>query len=191
MIHSICVFCGSRLGARADYRAAAHSLGQTLARHDITLVYGGAGIGLMGVMADAALAAGGRVIGVIPHALERKEIAHPGLSELHIVDSMHARKARMAQLADGFVAMPGGAGTLDELFEIITWAQLGIHGKPVALFNVAGYFDKLLHALEHMVTEGFIEAAHRTLWPAARDPEDVIAALHRARRPTAPDAVEP
>jgi uncharacterized protein (TIGR00730 family) len=192
-IHSICVFCGSRMGARSDYRAAAHALGQTLALRDITLVYGGAAIGLMGVMADAALAAGGRVVGVIPRALEQKEIAHPGLSELHVVDSMHARKARMEQLSDGFVAMPGGAGTLDELFEIITWAQLGIHGKPVALFNVAGYFDKLLHTLEHMVAEGFIDAAHQELWSTARDPEDLLAALHRRRppRPAPPDALKP
>ena len=154
------MFAGSSPGARLEYRAAALSLGRTLANRHIGLVYGGARIGLMGAVADAALAAGGRVTGVIPGALAEKEIAHTGLTDLRVVQSMHERKALMADLADAFIALPGGWGTLDELFEILTWGQLGLHAKPCGLLNVCGYFDGLLAFLEHAIDEGFVRRAH-------------------------------
>ena len=152
----ICVFTGSSPGRRPEYREAAAALGQELARRGVGLVYGGSHVGLMGVLADAALAAGGTVVGVIPSALVDKELAHTGLSELRVVGSMHERKATMADLAEGFVALPGGWGTLDELFEILTWAQLGFHRKPCGLLNTAGYFDPLLAFVRHSVAEGFV-----------------------------------
>lgn len=159
----LCVFCGSSSGRHPQYAAAAAELGATLAHRGIALVYGGSRIGLMGALADAALAHGGRVIGVMPQNLMRREVAHHGLSELQIVETMHARKQRMAELADGFVALPGGMGTLEELTEILTWAQLGLHAKPVGLLNVADYFSPWLAFLDHAVEQRFLKPAHRRL----------------------------
>jgi len=162
-MRSICVFCGSNAGAGTGYLEAARNLGKTLAERKLQLVYGGAAVGLMGALADAALAAGGIVVGVIPEALVEREIAHPGLTELHPVSSMHERKARMADLADAFIALPGGAGTLEEFFEIWTWGQLGHHRKPVGLLNVDGFFDLLLSFLDHQCRERFMRTEHRDM----------------------------
>ena len=156
----ICVFAGSNYGNRPEYRQAAQALGQELAARGLGLVYGGAGVGLMGVIADTVLAHGGEVIGVIPRGLFKREIAHSGLTKLYEVGSMHERKALMADLADGFIALPGGFGTFDELFEITTWAQLGLHNKPIGLLDVAGYFTPLLALITHASTEGFIPPRH-------------------------------
>ena len=163
MLTSLCVFCGSSFGNRPAYRATANELGRLLAERGITLVYGGGNIGLMGAVADACLEAGGRVIGVIPQVLVDKEVAHRQLTELHVVGSMHERKARMADLAGGFLALPGGAGTFEEFFEILTWAQLGLHRKACALLNVEGYYDPLLAMVDHAVAEGFVKPVHRAL----------------------------
>ena len=152
----LCVYCGSSLGHAEHFREAAAMFGKRLVEADIALIFGGGHIGLMGILADAVLAAGGKAIGVIPQALVDRELAHGGLSALHIVGSMHERKALMAELSDGFVALPGGAGTLDEMFEQWTWAQLGIHAKPCGFLNVAGYFDPLRMMVEKMVVEGFL-----------------------------------
>ena len=152
----ICVFSGSNFGKREEYRQAARDLGQELVARGLGLVYGGASVGLMGVVADTVLAGGGEVTGVIPRSLVRREIAHKGLTRLHEVDSMHERKALMVDLADGFIALPGGFGTFDELFEITTWAQLGLHTKPIGLLNAAGYFTPLLNMIAHAAAEGFI-----------------------------------
>ncbi|MFW2831595.1 TIGR00730 family Rossman fold protein [Sphingomonas sp. ID0503] len=162
-MRSICVFCGSSPGFDPAYRAAAERLGAALAVRDITLVYGGGSVGLMGVVADAALAKGGRVTGVIPDSLAALEVEHRGLTELILTGSMHERKAIMADRADGFIAIPGGIGTLEELFEIWTWAQLGDHAKPVGLLNVAGFYDPLLRFLDHVVRQGFLKIEHRDL----------------------------
>ncbi len=163
----VCVFCGSSDGARPEYLAAARALGETLARRRLTLVYGGASVGLMGALADAALAAGGQVIGVIPATLDKKEIAHRGLSELHVVDSMHTRKRIMADKADAFIALPGGLGTLEELFEVLTWRLLGIHQKPAGLLDVGGYYQPLITFLESTITEGFLRKEQLQLHVAA------------------------
>jgi uncharacterized protein (TIGR00730 family) len=168
-MRSICVFCGSSAGRRPAYAAAARELASQLARQGLTLVYGGGNIGLMGLLADAMLAAGGRVIGVIPQGLVVREVAHHGVTELHVVGSMHERKALMAELSDAFVALPGGIGTLEELCEVLTWGQLGIHSKPVGLFNVDGYFDPLIALLDHAVAEGFMQANHRRMLLADTD----------------------
>jgi uncharacterized protein (TIGR00730 family) len=159
----ICVFCGSSTGNDAAYGEAAGTVGAALARRGLGLVYGGGRVGLMGLVADAALGAGATAIGVIPQALAAKEIAHAGLTELHVVGSMHERKALMADLADGFIALPGGFGTWEELCEIVTWAQLGYHRKPCALLNVAGYYDPLLALVERAVTTGFLRPEYRDL----------------------------
>ena len=156
---SVCVFCGSSMGRRPEYRSGAEAIGRAIARSGRTLVYGGAKVGLMGVVADGALSEGGRVIGVLPEALASKELAHEGLAELHIVGSMHERKAKMADFSEGFVALPGGAGTLEEIFEVWTWGQLGYHRKPCGFFNIAGYYDRLLDFLDSMVTEGDLTRA--------------------------------
>jgi len=156
----ICVFAGSNYGNRPEYRQAAQALGQELVARGLGLVYGGASVGLMGVIADSVLARGGEVIGVIPRGLFKREFPHSGLTQLHEVGSMHERKALMADLADGFIALPGGFGTFDELFEITTWAQLGLHSKPVGLLDVAGYFTPLLALITHASTEGFIPPRH-------------------------------
>jgi uncharacterized protein (TIGR00730 family) len=162
-MNQICVFAGSNLGADAQYRVAAQELGRALVRREVGLVYGGARVGLMGALADAVLAAGGHVTGVIPESLVAKEVAHQGLSELRIVASMHERKAVMNDLADGFIALPGGWGTLEEFFEVLTWAQLGLHRKPCGLLNVHGFFDRLLSFVDHSVNECFVRAENRAM----------------------------
>ena len=173
----ICVFCGSNSGIREDYRSAAHALTRTLARRGLGLVYGGGNIGLMGELADSMLQAGGEVIGVIPRALMEKEVGHQGLTALHIVETMHQRKALMNELSDGFIALPGGFGTLDEFFEILTWSQLGIHGKACGLLNVAGYYDNLLRMLDHAVAEKFLRPGHRQLVLAETEVEALLQRL--------------
>jgi uncharacterized protein (TIGR00730 family) len=162
-LQRLCVFCGSSKGTNPAYLADAQEVGRTLAQSGLGLVYGGGNIGLMGALADAALAAGGHVIGVIPEALLAKEVGHRGLPDLRVVKTMHERKALMAELSDGFIALPGGFGTFEEFFEVLTWSQLGLHPKPCGLLNVAGFFDPLLELLNHSVTEGFVRPAHRAL----------------------------
>ena len=179
----LCVFSGSSPGAHPDYVLAAQELGRALAERGIVLVYGGASVGLMGAVADATLDAGGEAVGVIPQALVDREIAHPGLSDLRVVGSMHERKALMADLADGFVALPGGMGTLDELFEILTWAQLGIHARPCGLLNIAGYFDPLIALLDHMVAERFLTVEHREMLIVEQRAEALLEAFRRWRPP--------
>ena len=173
-MHRICVFSGSNTGKRQEYQQAARDLGQELIARDLGLVYGGASVGLMGVIADTVLAGGGEVIGVIPRALFRREVAHKNLTTLHEVGSMHERKALMADLSDGFIALPGGFGTFDELFEITTWAQLGLHTKPIGLLNVAGYFTPLLTMVDHAVTEGFIPPDHAHILLKSASPGDLL-----------------
>jgi len=162
-VRRVCVYCGSNTGARSLYADAARDLADVLVRHDLELVYGGADKGIMGIIADAVLERGGNVHGVIPKMLCDKEIAHQGLTELHVVSSMHARKTMMAALSDGFIAMPGGYGTLEEIIEIITWGQLRFHDKPCGLLNVGGYFDHLLRFLDHATTEGLLRAENRQM----------------------------
>jgi uncharacterized protein (TIGR00730 family) len=175
----ICVFCGSSAGGRPAYAEAARALGRLLAAEGIGLVFGGGRVGLMGVVADAVLAGGGEAIGVIPEALLRREVGHTGLTELLVVESMHERKARMADLSDGFVALPGGFGTLEELFEVVTWAQLGIHPKPCGLLDVAGYYEPLLQLLDRGVDESFIRPQHRGLVLAETDPARLLERMRR------------
>jgi uncharacterized protein (TIGR00730 family) len=179
----LCVFCGSNPGARPAYADAARALGGALAARRIGLVYGGGRVGLMGILADAALAAGGEVVGVIPGALATKEIAHDGVTDLQVVASMHERKARMAALADGFVALPGGFGMLEELLEAVTWVQLGLHAKPVGVLNVAGYFDPLRTLVDRAIAERFVHPGHRALVIYADDVDDLLGALARWRPP--------
>jgi uncharacterized protein (TIGR00730 family) len=174
VIRTVCVFCGSAPGSNPAYAAAARALGGELARRNLGLVYGGGRVGLMGEVATATLAAGGTVVGVIPHALSGKEIAFAGATELVVVDTMHARKALMADRSDAFVALPGGYGTCDELFEIVTWAQLGIHRKPVGLLNVNGFFTPLLGWLDHVVREGLLKPKHRELLLVADTVPDLL-----------------
>jgi uncharacterized protein (TIGR00730 family) len=181
----ICVFCGSNSGTREDYRTAAHALTRMLARRGLGLVYGGGNIGLMGELADSMLQAGGEVIGVIPRALMEKEVGHRGLTALHMVETMHQRKALMNELSDAFIALPGGFGTLDEFFEILTWSQLGIHGKPCGLLNVAGYYNGLLKMLDHAVAERFLRIAHRELVIAETDAEALLRRLAAFTPPSA------
>jgi uncharacterized protein (TIGR00730 family) len=161
---SVCVFCGSAPGARSSYSRAAAELGGELAKRGITLVYGGGRLGLMGIVADAVLQAGGRVVGVIPRMLIEREAAHPGLTRQHVVTTMHERKTLMAEMSDAFVGLPGGMGTFDELVEIVTWAQLGLHAKPVVLANIENYFDTLYGMLDYAVREGFVTAESRARW---------------------------
>ena len=170
----ICVFCGSNSGANPTYRDASVAMGRLLAERAIELVYGGGNIGLMGVLADSVLAANGRVIGVIPESILVKEVGHLGLTELRIVKSMHERKAVMADLADGFIAMPGGFGTFEEFCEVVTWSQLGIHAKACGLLNVDGYYDPLLELFDHAVREGFLREENRRLVLEDRDPERLL-----------------
>ncbi len=173
----LCVFCGSSAGARPIYRDVAARVGQGLARAGLGLVYGGGRVGLMGVMADAALAAGGRVVGVIPEPLALKEVAHRDVTELIVVPGMHERKALMASLSRAFLAMPGGIGTLEEFFEIWTWAALGIHNKPIGLLNIESYFDPLLELIDHAVAEHFVRPQHRELLLVSDDSEELIRRL--------------
>jgi uncharacterized protein (TIGR00730 family) len=181
---SICVYCGSNFGGRQSYLEAAKSLGIALAKRDITLVYGGGNVGLMGAVADATLAAGGNVIGVIPQALVDKEIAHTGLSDLRVVGSMHERKFLMADLADAFIALPGGLGTLEEFCEVATWTQLGFHRKACGLLNIEGFYNGLLSFLNHATEEGFIRAEHRSIVLTGEDPAELIEKLSRFEVPT-------
>jgi uncharacterized protein (TIGR00730 family) len=179
----ICIFSGSSSGRQSAYTEAAQQLGTALATAGIGVVFGGAMVGLMGAVADSALAQGGEVIGVIPHALVEKEIAHTGLTDLHIVSSMHERKALMAELSDGFVALPGGIGTLEELFEIWTWAKLGYHAKPCALLNIAGFYDGLSAFLDHIVEEAFLKPVHRDMLIVEPDIETLLARLLNYQAP--------
>ncbi len=170
----ICVYAGSNPGADPAYAEAAADLARLLAERGIGVVYGGAHVGLMGILADTALAAGGEVVGVMPQDLVDREIAHTGLTELHVVASMHERKALMAELSDGFVALPGGAGTLEELIEVYTWSQLGLHDKPMGVLNIIGYYDGLAALLDHAVREGFLRAQHRAAMHAEPTPEALL-----------------
>ena len=182
-MRNICVFCGSQSGADPRYRQAAIELGGLLAQRGHGLVYGGGHVGLMGIIADAVLEAGGSVTGVIPRPMTERELAHETVTKLYVVSSMHERKALMASLSDAFIALPGGYGTLEELFEVIAWAQLGIHRKPIGLLNVAGYFDALLSLVDHMIGEGFIKTKHRGLFVTAEQPQVILDALQRHQMP--------
>ena len=176
-MRAVCVFCGSNPGRRPEYTEATRDLGRLLAGRGISVVYGGAHVGTMGALADAALAAGGEVIGVIPRHLVDAEVAHEGLSRLHVVSSMHERKALMAQLADGFIALPGGLGTLEEFSEVTTWSQLGLHAKPTGLLNVLGYYDQLLSFFDHATAERFLRPEHRRLMLAEPDAASLLVAM--------------
>jgi len=180
---SVCVFCGSRPGTRPAFLEVARAFGAELAARGLTLVYGGASIGLMGALADAVLERGGRVVGVLPRGLERREIAHRGLSELHVVESMHARKAKMAELAGAFVAMPGGFGTFDELFEILTWAQLGLHAKPVGLLDVEGFWAPLQALAQRAADAGFVAQAQAQALLVESSPAVLLDRLAHERIP--------
>jgi uncharacterized protein (TIGR00730 family) len=179
----ICVFAGSSRGAREAYALAAQQLARELVAQGYEVVYGGGKVGMMGVLADAALAAGGKVIGVIPKALLAKEVAHAGLTELRVVGSMHERKAMMAELSIGFIALPGGLGTMEEFFEVLTWSQLGLHAKPCGLLNVAGYFDSLLAFLDSTVNERFVKSEHRALVITSTSPTQLLERLAAYRPP--------
>lgn len=179
----VCVFAGSSAGARPTYGSLAGELGSALAARRISLVYGGARVGLMGILADAVLAGGGHVTGIIPGALVAREVAHNGLTDLRIVNSMHERKALMADLADAFIAIPGGWGTCDEFFEILTWGQLGLHRKPCGLLNVEGYFDRLLSFVNHSIDEGFVRREHGRLISVASEPAALLDLLAASEPP--------
>ncbi|MDR5779843.1 TIGR00730 family Rossman fold protein [Caballeronia sp. LZ065] len=174
---AVCVYCGSASGARPVYAEAAKAFGQALVKNDLALVYGGGRVGLMGLIADEVLAAGGRAVGVIPELLLAKEVGHTELTELHVVPDMHERKKMMADLSDAFVAMPGGVGTFEEFFEVYTWAQLGYHQKPVGLLDVNGYYDPLMAMLRHTVEEGFMRAPYLDIIQVAAAPDEMIAKL--------------
>jgi len=178
------VFCGSSLGARPEYARAAAELGRLLAGSGVGLVYGGARVGLMGALADAVLTAGGEAIGVMPRALVEKEIAHSGLTELHVVESMHERKTLMSDLADAFVLLPGGFGSWEEFCEVVTWLQLGMHQKPCGVLNVAGYYDSLISLTAHAAAEGFLRPAHKDLVIVADKPQELLWQLSAAPIPT-------
>jgi uncharacterized protein (TIGR00730 family) len=179
----LCVYCGSRIGNRDEYRLAAESFGRLLADRKIELVYGGGSVGMMGAIADAVLSAGGHVVGVIPELLAVKELMHPGVPDMRLVPDMHARKALMAELSDAFVALPGGFGTFEELFETITWSQLGIHAKPIGLLNTAGYFDDLLRFLDRSFDDGFIRPKYRGLYHVADSPAELLDRLESHHPP--------
>ncbi|MEC6744509.1 TIGR00730 family Rossman fold protein [Pseudomonas qingdaonensis] len=183
MTMRLCVFCGSSSGSKPIYVEMATCLGKALAENGIGLVYGGASVGLMGAVADAVLANGGEVIGIIPQALQEKEIAHQGLTDLRVVRSMHERKALMAELSDGFIAMPGGIGTLEELFEVWTWGQLGYHAKPCALFNVEGFYNGLATFLDNLVEEAFVKSNHREMLIVEDDVARLLTAIDRYEAP--------
>ncbi|MGA8103339.1 MAG: TIGR00730 family Rossman fold protein [Candidatus Acidiferrales bacterium] len=184
VIKRVCVFCGSSLGCRPVYREAAAQLGSLLAHSGIALVYGGGRVGLMGVLADSVLQAGGEVIGVMPRALVEKEIAHTSLTELRVVESMHERKALMADWADAFVLLPGGFGSWEEFCEVVTWLQLGMHRKPCAVLNVDGYYDALMRLVAHAVSEGFLHAAHQEMVIVEDNAEQLLSQLSTAQPPT-------
>lgn len=184
VLNNVCVFCGSNEGVRPEYCESARSLGRELVNRGAGLVYGGAAIGCMGAVADAVLEAGGKVIGVMPRNLVEKEIAHKGLSELHVVESMHERKAMMASLSDGFIALPGGMGTFEEIFEVVTWGQLGLHGKPCGLLNIAGYYRLLNAFLDHARDEQFMKPEHRDIMLLADTPDALLDRMERYIPPT-------
>jgi uncharacterized protein (TIGR00730 family) len=176
-LQSICIFCGASTGANPLYREAAIAMGRALAAKGIRLIYGGGAVGLMGVVADAALAAGGEVIGIIPRSLKDSEIGHTGLTRLEVVEGMHARKARMAELSDAFIALPGGLGTLEELFEVWTWGQLGYHSKPLGLLDTNQFYSKLSHFLDHLVEEGFVKLRYRAMLQRSESPQTLLQQL--------------
>jgi uncharacterized protein (TIGR00730 family) len=181
---SICVYCGSNFGERGSYLEAAQDLGVKMAEREITLIYGGGNVGLMGAIADSVLAAGGKAIGVMPQSLVDKEVAHTGLSDLRVVGSMHERKSLMADLADGFIALPGGLGTLEEFCEVATWTQLGLHKKACGLLNIGGFYDGLLSFLNYATDEKFIRPEHRSIVLTAEDPVELIEKLSQFEVPT-------
>jgi uncharacterized protein (TIGR00730 family) len=183
---TICVYCGSRHGNQAAYTAAARDLGTAIGSRGWQLVYGGGKVGLMGEVADATMAAGGRVIGVIPESLKQREVEHQGLDELHVVPTMHLRKQMMAERADAFVALPGGIGTLEELYEVWTWRQLGYHRNPIGLLNTAGYYDDLLRFMHHSVAEGFLSAEQMAAVQVGTDPQALLLSL--MQQPSSPTA---
>jgi len=187
----VCVFCGSSTGNKREYVEHAEALGQLLAKRNIALVYGGGHVGLMGVVADAVLAAGGEAIGVIPQALADREIAHSGLTDLHVVDSMHTRKALMADLSDAFIAMPGGVGTFEEIFEAITWTQLGVHRKPCGFLNAAAFYTPLITFIDQAVSEGFIKPVHRKMIVVDDNPERLLDTMAEIRLPEVPKWIRP
>ncbi len=186
MLSRVCVFCGSNKGIRAVYADTAISLAKALARRKMGLVYGGGNVGLMGIVADAALHEGVEVIGVIPRFLVEKEVAHANLTDMRVVTSMHERKALMEQLSDAFIALPGGFGTFDEFCEILTWAQLGLHNKPCGILNTNGYFDHFLKMLDHAEEEQFLKPAHRRLVMSAEDPDELLDRLQSYTPPPSP-----
>jgi uncharacterized protein (TIGR00730 family) len=186
----VCVFCGSSVGNQRAYREGAEALGAVLADRGIGLIYGGGNVGLMGVIADAVMARGGNVIGVIPQSLADREIAHAGITELRVVDSMHTRKAMMAELADAFVAMPGGVGTFEEFFEVVTWTQLGLHRKPCGLLNVNGFYTPLAAFIDRATTEGFIKPVHRAAIVVDSDPVTLLDTLGTIELPRVPKWID-
>ena len=183
-LRRVCVYCGSSDAVRDEYRETARGMGRALAGRGLTLVFGGGGTGLMGALADAVLQAGGHVVGVIPQGFNTPKLAHNGLTELRVVSSMHERKAVMADLADAFVALPGGFGTFEELFEILTWAQVGLHQRPIGVLNALGYFDPLLALIEHARREGFIYAEHRSLLISEPDPGTLLDRMEAYQPPS-------
>jgi uncharacterized protein (TIGR00730 family) len=183
-IRRLCVFCGSSVGVRPAYTEATLELGRKLAKSRVALVFGGGRVGLMGILADSVLAAGGQAIGVMPRSLVEKEIAHTSLTELRVVESMHQRKAMMADLADAFLLLPGGFGSWEEFFEVLTWLQLGIHRKPCAVLNVAGYYDALLALASHALNEGFLRSAHKEMLIVEENPEELLGRLELAEVPS-------
>jgi len=185
-LKNVCVYCGSRAGRHPAYAEGARQLGYVLADRDIGLVYGGAHVGLMGIVADAVLERGGRAVGVIPGFMQDRELAHTGLTELHVTRTMHERKALMAELSDGFIALPGGVGTLEELFEIWTWAQIGVHRKPCGLLNVAGYYNQLSAFLDHAFAEGFVREPHHEMLLMDEDPDRLVTRLAEFEAPPQP-----
>ncbi|CAA9456857.1 MAG: Lysine decarboxylase family [uncultured Rubrobacteraceae bacterium] len=190
-MNTVCVFCGSSEGLRPSYAAAARRMGKMIARRGLRLVYGGGRVGLMGVLADAALEEGGEVVGVIPEALVTRELAHANLTQLYVVGSMHERKALMADLSDGFVTLPGGYGTLEELLEVLSWAQLSIHEKPCALLDVDGYWEPLAALFDKAVTEGFVRPNHRSLILTGEDPELLLDRMKSYTPPETKKWIEP
>ncbi len=186
-MHTLCVFCGSSRGKRPEYAQMAQALGREMATRGLGLVYGGSSIGMMGALADAMLAAGGEVTGVLPRGLFRREVAHPRLTHLHEVGSMHERKALMVELADGFIALPGGFGTYDELFEVVTWAQIGLHRKPIGLLDVCDFFEPLLAMVAHAAEEGFMPPEHRNLLMREENPTALLDRFESYTPPTMPD----
>lgn len=190
-LKSICVFCGSKSGNDQQYQQAAIELGRSMAQQDITLVYGGGSVGLMGIIADAVLESGGEVIGVIPRQLATKELLHPGVKEMLVVEDMHTRKAKMSECSDAFIAMPGGFGTLEELFEVVSWVQLGIYSKPMGVLNVAGFYDPLLTMVEHCIETEFIKPKYRNLIIADESPAILVDHLQQHQLPVIEKFLDP